>query len=108
MEKMSEFLQGLQTERLITLMRELQLGELIHSPWFLGSAAALAVISLLLGWRTLLAFILGLTGFAWLISYTLERGTALGSPSNPTLLVFVGAGTLIVGLVIYLLFIKSD
>lgn len=108
MDSILQFFQGLQTDRLIALMNEMHLGDLIHSPWFLGSVAALAVIALLLRWRVFLAIILGLTGFAWLISYTLDQGASLDSPSNPTLLVFVGGGAFIVGLFIYLLFIKSD
>jgi len=108
MDRILEFFQGLQTDRLIALLEDLHLGDLVHNPWFLGSAAALAIVSLLMRWRVFLAIVFGLTGFAWLVSYTLEKGTSLDSASNPTLLVFVGGGAVIIGLFIYLLFIKSD
>jgi peptidoglycan/LPS O-acetylase OafA/YrhL len=108
---MNEFLklfENLQTERVVAFLQSMQIGDLIHNPYFLGGVAAFAVISLLMKWRLLLALCLGMSGFVYLISYTMQKGTQLEGLSNPTLLVFVGGGAVIIGLVIYLLFIKSD
>jgi type II secretory pathway component PulF len=42
-----------------------------------------------------------------LLNYTLQQDTSLENLSNPTLMVFVGGGVLIIFVVIYLLFIKE-
>lgn len=108
---MNEFMglfENFQTERVVAWLQSLQIGRLIHEPYFLGAVAAITVISLIMKWRFFLAICLGITGFVFLISYTLQKGTQLEGLSNPTLLVFVGGGAVIIGLVIYLMFIRSE
>ncbi|WP_305043133.1 hypothetical protein [Geoalkalibacter sp.] len=106
--RIAELFRYLQTERLLNTLREWNLGELIANPWFLGGAGALALIAFFLRWRMVLAGILGAVGFAWLVSYTLARGTSLEGGANEGLLVFVGGGVVLVGVVLYLMFIRSD
>lgn len=104
-----ELLQRFETERVVAYLQALDLQELVHSPYFLASAGALAVIALLLRWRMLLVTVLSISGFAWLLSYTLARNTSLeGGIGNETLMVFVLGGTAIVFIAIYLLFIRSE
>ena len=104
-----ELFQHLQTERVLLYLQNLDLKTLIHSPWFLGGTASVAVLCLIMRWRLLLTTIFGLSAFTALLSYTLERGQGLeqGLSTEP-LLVFVAGGVLIIGLVIYFLFIRSD
>ncbi|KIH76302.1 hypothetical protein SAMN05660860_00066 [Geoalkalibacter ferrihydriticus] len=104
----TEFFRHLRTDRILDTLRQWNLGELIATPWFLGSVLALALTAFFLRRRMLLAIILGAAGFAWLTSYTLERGTSLEGGSNEGLLVFVGGGVVLVGVVLYLVFIRSD
>jgi hypothetical protein len=106
--EITQFLGNLQTERIVAWLLEARIGDLIHNPFFLGGVAAVAVVSLIMKWRGFLVICLGLTGFAYLISYTLQMGTQLNGLNNTNLLVFVGGGAAIIGLVIYLLFIKSE
>ena len=102
-------LKNLQTEKVVAMLQDLQVGQLIHNPWFLGTMGGLALLALIMKWRILLVTILSLTGFTWLLSYTLARGTSLeGGLQNQTLLVFVGGGAVLICIVIYLLFIKSE
>lgn len=103
-----ELFKNFQTERVVAWLQSMQIGKLIHEPYFLGAIAAISVLSLVMKWRLFLAICLGVTGFVYLISYTLQKGTQLEGLSNPTLLVFVGGGAVIIGLVIYLMFIKSE
>jgi len=109
---MSEFWQNLlqhfETERLMAYANQAQIGDLVQNPYFLGAAAALTVIALLLRWQWVAGTIICLTGFAWLLSYTLAQGTELGDSGNPVLLVFVGGGAVIIGLAIYIFFIRSE
>ena len=104
-----ELLQDFETDRVVEYLQTLDLQELIHNPYFLGGTAALAVIALLLHWRVLLVTILSISGFIWLLSYTLAQDTSLeGGVANDTLIVFVFGGTAIVFLAIYMLFIRGD
>jgi len=104
-----QFLSTLTTENILAYMNQAKVGDLIHNPIFLGVMGAVAVISLFMKWRMLLVANLTIVGFAGLMSYTLEKGTNIeGGLTNDTLLIFVGVGVVIIGAVIYFLFIKSD
>ena len=107
-EPILDFFRNFQTERVLERLQQWNIAELINEPWFLASAAVLALIAFLLRWRVLLATVLGLTGFVWLLSYTMAQGTSTDSLTNDTLLVFIGGGVVLVGVVIYLLFVKTD
>ena len=103
------FLQRFETAKVIDYLTTLNLQELIRNPYFLGGTGTLAIIAFLMHWRLLLVVILSITGFIALLSYTIEQGTSLeGGLANDALLVFVGGGAVIVFLVIYLLFIRSE
>lgn len=105
----ADFFRRFETERVFAWLKTLNMGELVHNRYFVGAVAALAILSYLMRWRLLLAAVLGVAGFAWLLSYTLQQGTSLGGGlENSSLLVFVGGGVVIVGVVIYLLFIRTD
>ncbi len=104
----ADFFRHFETERVISLLQDLHVGRLIHSPWFLGGMGVAALIALVMHWRLLLVTILSITGFSWLLSYTLAKGTNIDSPTSDTLLVFVGGGAVLIMVVIYLLFIKSE
>lgn len=108
LDSILEFAKSLQTDKVVAMLQEMKIATLIHNPWFLGITGTLALVALILRWRVLLTLILALTGFTYLLSYTLQSGTELGDAGNPTLLVFVGGGVILMGLVIYQLFIKSE
>ena len=68
-----------------------------------------AVIAYLMRWRLLLVVVMSITGFIYLLGYTLSRGVSLdGGMPTDSLMVLVGGGSFIVFLAIYLLFIRSD
>ena len=103
-------LKELDNEHIIEFLGQMQIAEYIHNPWFLGVMGALAICCLIYKWRVLLATIVGLTGLAWLVSYTVEQqGTEVreGLQSN-SLIFFVVGGVFIVALMIYLVFIKEE
>ncbi|MDW7645325.1 MAG: hypothetical protein SCI25_09790 [Desulfuromonadales bacterium] len=104
----AEFFERFQTERVIEFLNDMNVGELIYNPLFLGIMGGLAILALIMRWRMLLVTLFSVVGFAGLISYTLERGTDISSPSDPTLLIFVVAGAVLVMAAIYFLFIKGD
>ena len=108
MDSFWEIMESLQTEEIMAMMQEMQIGDLITDPYFLGGAAALAILALFMKWRGLLAIEIGVIGFAWLLSRTLEQGAEVKEVYSDTLLVFIGGGVVVVAAVIYLLFLKSD
>jgi hypothetical protein len=104
----TEWLQHLETEQVLEFLSELNIGELIYNQWFLGGLALVTLISLYLRRYALLATLLALVGFACLVDYTLQKGTAVENIMSETLLVFVGGGLILIFAVIYLLFIRHD
>ena len=105
----AELLEKLETSNVIAYLQNLDLQELIHNPYILGGTAGLAILCLWMRWRVLLALLLSLSGFIWLLSYTLAQDTSMeGGVASDTLFVFVIGGAAIVFLTIYLLFIRSD
>ncbi len=108
MDALLDLLKNFETSRVIDFLQNLNVGELVHHPWFLGVTAALAVLALIMRWRLLLATILAVAGFVGLISYTLQRGAAIDSLQSETLLIFVAAGVALIFVIIYLLFVKAE
>lgn len=108
-DSLLEKLKELDNDHIIEFLGQMQIAEHIYSPWFLGGMGILAVCCLVFKWRVLLATIVGLTGLAWLVNYTLEQraGVSEGFSSN-SLVLFVGGGVAIVALMIYLVFIKEE
>jgi len=108
-DKTIEFLKTLQTDQVLGYLEQAKIGDLIHHPYFIAVAGALAVICIIMKWRLLLTFEIIIVGFAELLNYSMSRGTNLDSGmGSESLLVFVGFGVVIVALAIYLLFIKSE
>ncbi|MDY6849095.1 MAG: hypothetical protein AB7F20_00270 [Geoalkalibacter sp.] len=108
LSRIADFFRHLRTDEVVRTLQEANLGELITNPWFLAVCGVLALVALVMKWRTLLATLVGCVGFAWLLSYTMGRGTSLEEGTNDALLVFIGGGVLLVGIVIYLVFIRTD
>ena len=102
-------LKQLDNDHIVEFLGQMQIAQYIHNPWFLGVMVVLAICCLVFKWRVLLATIVGLTGLAWLVNYTVAQGTEVseGLQSN-SLIFFVGGGVLIVVLMIYLVFIKEE
>ena len=105
----AELLKDFETNNVIAFLRDLDLQELIRDPFILGGIAALALLCLWMRWRLLLVTLLSLSGFVWLLSYTLAGNTSLeGGVGTENLTVFIIGGAAIVFLAIYLLFIRGD
>lgn len=104
-----EKLKEMDNDHIIEFLGQMQIAEYIHNPWFLGAMVVLAICCLVFKWRVLLATIVGLTGLAWLVNYTVAQGTDVsdGLKSN-SMVFFLGGGVAIVGLMIYLVFIKEE
>lgn len=104
-----DFFRQFETTRVMDSLQRFDLGELIHNRYFLGGTAVLALLALLMRWKLLLVTLLGLAGFVGLLHLTLQKGTDPGSGlQSDALLFFVGGGVVLIGLVIYFLFIRTE
>lgn len=104
-----DFLKQFETTKVMTFVQSMDLNEVMNHPYFLTGVGITAVIAYLMHWRLLLVTVMAITGFIYLLSYTLAQGTSLkdGLPAD-ALGVLVGGGSFIVFMAIYLLFIRSD
>lgn len=104
-----EFLKQFETAKVMAFIQGSDLKTLMEHPYFLTAIGALAVVAYLMRWRLLLVTVMTITGFIYLLSYTLAQGVSLesGMPGD-ALAVLVGGGSFIVFLAIYLLFIRGE
>lgn len=105
----ASILEKLETSAIIGYLEALDLHTLVNHPYFLYGTAGLAILALFMRWRVVLVTILTVSGFAWLLAYTMQQGTSLeGGVGSETLMVFVGGGAVIVFVAIYFLFIRGE
>ncbi len=104
-----KFLQQFETARVMAYIQATDLNELMQHPYFLTGVGVTAVIAYLMHWRLLLVLVMSITGFIYLLSYTLAQGTSLenGIPADALGVLILG-GAFIIFVSIYLLFIRSD
>jgi hypothetical protein len=104
-----EFIKQFETARVMAYIQAMDLKQVMEHPYFLAGVGVTAVIAYLMHWRLLLVTVMTITGFIYLLSYTLSQGTSLedGMPTD-ALMVLVGGGSFIVFLALYLLFIRCD
>lgn len=104
-----EFLQQFETARMMDYLQKTDTKQIMEHPYFLTGLGIGAVVAYFMKWRLLLVIVIAITGFIYLLNYTLSRGVSLdGGMPTDTLAVLVGGGCFIVFLAIYLLFIKTE
>jgi hypothetical protein len=104
-----EFIKQFETTKIMTYVKAMDLKTIMEHPFFLAGVGVTAVIAYLMRWRLLLVVVMAITGFIYLLGYTLSKGVSLesGMPTE-SLMVLIGGGTFIIFLAIYLLFIRND
>ncbi|WP_303722167.1 hypothetical protein [Malonomonas rubra] len=107
-ESFKEFMTNFRTDNIMAQLEAWNVGDLSHNPWFLGGFAAVILITYFLGMRATSAFLLGIGGFVLALSLTVAQGVGTEGIQGGGIYIIVGAGTVIVGLCIYMLFIKSE
>lgn len=107
-EGFKEFMTNFRTDNVIAQLEAWNVGDLSHNPWFLGGFATLVLLTYFLGMRAISAFLVGIGGFALALSWTVSKGVGTEGIQSGGIYIIVGGGAVIVGLFIYLLFIKSE
>jgi len=104
-----EFIKQFETAKIMAFVKATDLKTIMEHPYFLAGVGVTAIIAYLMRWRLLLVVVMAITGFVYLLGYTLSKGVSLdsGMPTE-SMLVLVGGGSFIVFLAIYLLFIRND
>lgn len=104
-----EFLQQFETKKIMEYLQKSDTKQIMEHPYFLTGLGIGALVAYFMKWRLLLVVVIAVTGFIYLLNYTLAQGTSLdGGIPTESLAILVGGGCFIVFLAIYLLFIKSE
>lgn len=104
-----EFIKQFETTKVMNYIKAMDLKTMMEHPFFLAGVGVTAIIAYLMKWRLLLIVVIAITGFIYLLGYTLAKGVSLeGGMPTDSLMVLIGGGTVIVFLTIYLLFIRND
>lgn len=105
----TEFIKQFETAKIMAYIKAMDLKTIMEHPYFLAGVGITGVIAYLMRWRLLLVVVMTITGFIYLLGYTLSKGVSLesGMPTD-SLMVLIGGGSFIVFLAIYLLFIRND
>ncbi|MBE9487318.1 MAG: hypothetical protein KAT62_05875 [Desulfuromonadales bacterium] len=103
-----EFMTNFRTDRIMQQLEAWDVADLSSNPWFLGGFAAAILLAYFLGLRATSAFLVGIGGFALAVSWTVAQGVGTAGIESGGVYIIIGGGTVIVGLFIYLLFIKSE
>ena len=104
-----EFIKQFETAKVMEYIKAMDLRSVMEHPYFLAGVGFTAIIAYFMRWRLLLVVVMTITGFIYLLGYTLSKGVSLedGMPTD-ALIVLVGGGAFIVFLAIYLLFIRNE
>jgi len=102
------YMDYLRTDQVMQQLQDWNIGDLSHNPWFLGGFAIIILITYLIGWKAIAGFLVGLGGFALIVSLAVGRGTGVEGIAGGGLWILVGGGAVAVALFIYLVFIKSE
>ena len=103
-----EFMTNFRTDNIMQQLEAWNIGDLSNNPWFLGGFAVAVLITYFIGWRAISAFLVGIGGFSLALSWTVSQGTGTEGIESGGIYIIVGGGAVIVGLFIYLLFIKTE
>ncbi len=104
-----DFLKHFETTKVMKFLQSMDVKTVMEHPYFLTGIGILAIIAYFMRWRLLLVTVMSITGFIYLLGYTLAQDTSLkGGMPTDSLIVLIGGGAFIVFLSIYLLFIRND
>ena len=104
-----ELIKNFETEKVMAYLKAMDLKTVMEHPFFLAGVGVTAVVAYLMRWRLLLVVVMTITGFIYLLGYTLSKGVSLeGGMPTDALMVLIGGGAFIVFLAIYLLFIRNE
>lgn len=96
------------TDQVIQQLHAWNVDELSTNPWFLGGFALAILITYFIGWKAISGFLVGLGGFALVVSFAIGKGTGVEGIAGGGVWVLVAGGAAVVALFIYILFIKTE
>jgi hypothetical protein len=105
---LKSYLDYLRTDQVMQQLQNLNVGELNSNPWFLGGFAIAILLTYFIGWKAISGFLVGLGGFALVLSFAVGKGTGTEGIAGGGLWILVGGGAAVIALFIYIIFIKSD
>ncbi|PLX99693.1 MAG: hypothetical protein C0622_10190 [Desulfuromonas sp.] len=103
-----EYLDYLRTDQVMERLQNSNIGDLTTNPWFYAGFAAVILITYFMNWKKISAFIVGIGGFVLALSMAIGKGTGVEGIESGGIWIMVGGGVLVIGLFIYILFIKAE
>ena len=79
-----EFIKQFETTKIMAYIKAMDLKTIMEHPYFLAGVGVTAIIAYLMKWRLLLVVVMTITGFVYLLGYTLSKGVSLegGMPTQ--------------------------
>ncbi|SRR6056297_2372054 len=105
---LKSYLDYLRTDQVMQQLQNWNVGDLNSNPWFLGGFALAILLTYFIGWKAISGFLVGLGGFALVVSFAVGKGTGTEGIAGGGVWILVGGGAAVIALFIYILFIKSD
>lgn len=106
--ELKSYVDYLRTDQVMQQLQNWNVGELNSNPWFLGGFAIAILLTYFIGWKAISGFLVGLGGFALVVSLAVGKGTGTEGIAGGGVWILVGGGAAVIALFIYILFIKSD
>ena len=84
------------------------INDLNSNPWFLGGFSVIILITYFLGLKKTAGVLVGVGGFALVLSVAVGKGTGTEGLSGSGIWILIGGGVVAAALFIYMFFIKSE
>ena len=107
-EKIKYYIDFLRTDQVMQRLQESNIDNLSTNPWFLGGFATIVLITYFIGWHKISGALVGIGGFALVLSLAVAQGTGVDGLSGSGIWILIGGGVAAASLFIYMVFIKSD
>jgi hypothetical protein len=107
-DNIKDYLDYFRTDQVMQQLQDWNVGELNSNPWFLGGFALIILITYFIGWKAIAGFLVGIGGFALVVSLAVGKGTGVEGIAGGGLWILVAGGAAAVALFIYLVFIKAE
>ncbi len=103
-----DFMVNFRTDRIMEQLAAWNVGDLGHNQFVLAGFALVIAVTYFIGWKTISAFVVGIGGFIYALSYTVAEGTGTEGLAGNGIWVLLGGGGAAAVLFIYLIFLRSD
>ncbi|MCK4503269.1 MAG: hypothetical protein KAU22_09540 [Desulfuromonadales bacterium] len=107
-DKIKHYLEFLRTDNVVQQLQEWEINDLNSNPLFLGGFAVIVMITYFLGCKKTAGILSGIGGFALVVSLAIGEGTGTAGLAGSGIWILIGGGVVAAGLLVYMVFVKSE